>query len=240
MKRIAFITWLCFAALAYAVDPPKVPTEVKAQPGLITVRHDNPNVVECEVMTPGLSLIDPGILNPDFKGLAFIAMKPGRFRVFCWTAAGDVPSKGAWMTVIVGDPGPDPDPDPDDPLIPIDEFERGLFSAWKEEPPTPAKVERIRFLSDIYREAATLAENSQELKTVYQLYQTGVLGAVQNNFKPIADPAAEFVVIRKLIGSELNSKLSTKINEPLDPNRAICAKEFRRVANALNRLEGVR
>lgn len=248
MKRFAFLLCFLLPALVYAVDPPKLPTEVKVAPGrlaAINIEWDGDSVQWTQPAE--LDVFREYTPDPKVVRLRVIGYKAGRYEFFAVTAKAEDGvaklSEFAKCVVVVGsppDPGPDPDPDPDPIPIPVDEFERGIFSAWKEENPNAAKIERIKFLADIYSEAATLAENSQDLKTVYQLYQTGVLGAVQNNFKPIADPAAEFVTIRKLIGSELNAKLSTKINEPLDPNRALCAREFRRVAAVLNRLEKVK
>lgn len=242
MRRVAFLLAFLLPGLIYAVDSPKVPSEIRVQVGdYVVIKPESAGPTTW--YAPNLDWYSPYppflVVAPEYRD-AFIvqARKPGRFLVQSYRAEESVASLPSITVVIVGDdPGPDPDPDP----VPIDDFEKGLFAAWRAETPSPEKVQRIRLLADIYSEAANLAVNNQDLKTVSQLYQTGVLGAVQNTFKPLADPGAEFVSIRKLVGAELNSRLNTKLSDPLDSaTRTLCAREFRRVASSLAKLAGVK
>lgn len=149
------------------------------------------------------------------------------------------------VTVILGEgpappvppipPGPDPEP------TPVDQFEKSLFETWRLNGGTsPTKAPRIKLMASIYLEASKLAQ-SDGIKTAYQLYQQGVLAAIEKEFKPKADSAAEFLPIRNAVGIELNSKLPTKVTEPLTPEtRKQCEEQLARVARALAKLEVVK
>jgi len=141
-------------------------------------------------------------------------------------------------TVVFNETMPGPTPPGPEPPGPVDQFEKDLFAAWKAE---PTDISRPLLLAALARETGKAAEIDQNLTTVYQLYQKIWLEVVTSKFKPIADPGAELVAIRKLIGAELNSVLPKQANAPLDAaNRQLCKTHFNRIATSLEKLEGVK
>lgn len=130
MKRFTLLVWLLLASMVWAVDPPKVPKEVQAQPGaFIVVKPESSGMIQWYPIDPGLSILPPGLLQ-DKNTLIAIAPKQGRYRLLCWTAQGDEPSAASQVVVVVGDaPDPNPGPNPPDPDVP-DKF--GLIKASRE------------------------------------------------------------------------------------------------------------
>ena len=115
------ILWafLLLANIAVAQEV-KLPETLSGQVGEpITVKAETDGtIVRWYVVDNGLFMIDPELLKST-KAISVWSLKPGKYRLICWTAKKDTPSQPAQTMILVGnvppgpDPGPDPDPDPD-------------------------------------------------------------------------------------------------------------------------------
>lgn len=164
---------------------------------------------------------------PDGKTALFSAPRPGRYLVFAWTAAGDVPSEAARCVVTVGDPAPPrpPDPPPGPPPAPNPLRER-LRKAFDADPGTePVKSESRRYLAELYRQGAVFAQ-SAEVKTAEAL--VAKLKAAGSNLTGDTLPGT-----RKAIAAELAEAFPD--DAPLtDADRLRAATLFRSLAEALS------
>ena len=96
------MTSLLLAASLLGTPTIALPAEVNASPG---------RLVKLTATTEGklvrwvLASDDADLVPfPDGKTALFCSPKPGRYVVFAWTAAGDVPSEAAKCVVVVGEP----------------------------------------------------------------------------------------------------------------------------------------
>jgi hypothetical protein len=223
MRTVALALLFSFLApLTRAQDPPgpaiKLPAEVKAAPATIAeLRAETAGkAVEWVAITPGLSLraIDNG------KTLLFSG-PPGRYELLAYTAAGDVPSKPARVTVVIDAPEPMPPPKP------VDDLKKKLGAAAAADGALKADVVQ---LAAIYREAAKAAADkdvphSRELLARVRKVSSALLG-------DDALPAT-----RGVVAEELLAALGMSSEEPLtDGQRRRAAELFGRLAELLSEL----
>lgn len=214
---------------AFAAEPAvKLPTEIRAKPGrLLRLQAETTN----KHVRWFLSNPDDADLIPIAAEKAAIFCSPtvGRYRVFCYTAAGDVPSEPAVCVVIVGeapDPGPKPPPSPDPPE-PSDPFAKALQAAYAADA-APDKAKRRDQLASLYRYAANLVSGESEIDTVGKLYD------VLRDAGKILVGDQVLPGVRRAIAEELSKVLPTSPSAPLDKaTRERCASQFTRVAKAL-------
>lgn len=201
-----------------AADPPApavtLPAGVKAQPGRLVKLTATTDAKQVRWL---LASDDADLIPfPDGKTALFCAAKPGRYLVFAWTAAGDVPSEAARCVVNVGDPPPQPA----DTLA--TEF-RKLLAADA----TPDKPAHLAQLVALYREAAAFAD-SADVKTA------GELAARIRAAAGTLLPADSLVAVRKRIADEIAKELPIDGETPLDtPARRKAAALFARIATSL-------
>jgi hypothetical protein len=123
-------------------DPPAVvlPAEIQAVPGrAVLLKATSPGKqIRWLLPTAEADLIP----FPDGKTAVFAAPKPGRYAVYAWTAAGDVPGEAARCVVVVGEVAPVP---------PENKFERDLLLAYAAEP-SADKPLHAKALAAAYRE----------------------------------------------------------------------------------------
>lgn len=133
----------------------KLPAEVKAQPGRLVklAAATEGKAVRWLVTSEDADLVP----FPDGKTAIFCASRPGRYAVYAWTAAGDIPSEAARCVVVVGDPVPPvPPPGPPVPPPPTDPLRVKVKAAFDADP-SPAKKGAAKDLALLYRRGADLA-----------------------------------------------------------------------------------
>jgi hypothetical protein len=205
-----------------AADPPApavaLPAEVAAHPGRLVKLTATTDAKQVRWL---LASDDADLIPfPDGKTALFCAAKSGRYLVFAWTAAGDVPSEAARCVVSVGDPPPAPPPQPADALAA--EF-RKLLAADA----TPDKPAHLAQLVALYREAAAFAD-SADVKTA------GELAARIRAAAGTLLPADALVAVRKRIADEIAKELPADGETPLDATaRRKAAALFARIATSL-------
>lgn len=114
MKSLVLPLLLALTApcLGQTIKLPETVSAAVGQPVTINAETDG-EIVRWSVVDAGLSMFDPD-LQKTTKAAQVFSIKAGKYRVWAWTAKGDVPSPKAECLVVVGQPGPDP-PDPPDP-----------------------------------------------------------------------------------------------------------------------------
>jgi hypothetical protein len=214
---------LLLAAVGGPVPPSvSLPAEVTAQPGRLvklTATTDG-SLVRWALASDDADLIP----FPDGKTALFCAPRPGRYLVFAWTAAGDVPSEAARCVVVVGEPpGPPTPPKPPDPADPLAAEFRELLAA----DPSADKLGHLAQLAALYREAAAFADRP-DVRTA------GDLAARIRTAAATLLPADALVTVRKRIAEEVTKHLPVEGDAPLDPpTRRKAALLFTRIATAL-------
>lgn len=203
-------------ALLFAGPPPAValPAELPARPG---------RMVRLDADTSGthvawlLAADDADLIPfPDGRSALFCAAKPGRYAVYAWTAAGDVPSPAARCVVVVGEP-------PAPPVDPLAADLKELLDSHH----SPEKFANAAQLAAVYREAIRFAETG-DVKTAGELS-----GRIRSAAASLL-PADALVSVRKRIAEEIARAMPTDPASPLDEStRKRAAAVFARVAAAL-------
>ena len=173
----------------------KLPAEVTAPAGrVVLLKADTPGkVVRWATAADGVDLVP----FPDGKSAVFCSPTAGRFTVFAWTAAGDVPGEAARCVVVVGGPAP----------APASAFAAELKALVAAD---PAGKGFVPLLAGAYRDAAKLPERADVL-TAGDL-AARVRGVVQAAVGPDSLPG-----VRARIAQEVAKKL------PADPDAALDA-----------------
>lgn len=220
--RTLFILLLTATGAAAADPAVTLPKELKARPGRLlqikaetegkTVRWFCPSEDADLLPYPGAE-----------KAAIFVSPTPGQYRVYAYTAAGDIPSEPACCVVTVeGQPPSPPAPPPSDPLA------QALQAAYAGDP-SPTKAKSLELYHGLLLQAAAGTTNDPGIKTVGQLRDV-IHQAAQSL---IGDNLA---ALRKAIETQLDRSLPTTANAPLDQNRDVCRRELQRVADALGRV----
>jgi len=156
------------------------------------------------------------------KAAIFSTPSPGVFRIWAYTAAGDVPSDPALCVITVGTPPPPP---PTDPLS------AALQAAYTGDA-LPTKGPKKNLLQALYQVASTDTVNRTDLATVGDLY----IALVSARKSLMAD--SDLLAERQVIEKYLDSKLPTTQTTPLDAaTRTLCGTEFAKVTTALGVLK---
>jgi hypothetical protein len=212
--------------LALAADAPtvKLPTEIKARPGrLLQIRAETDGkIVRWFCPSTDADLLPyPGA----DKIAIFCSPVPGKYFVYAYTAAADIPSEPAVCCVIVDGPTPIPPPVP-----PTDPLSQALQAAYNSEP-AANKASQKDLLEGLYRAAASAAAD-QSLKTAGDLYST--LVAAREKLMP--DEALRST--RLAIANYLDTRLPRSPAAPLTPDiRTQATTEFVKIANTLGGLK---
>ena len=107
-----------------------LPPEIHGMPGSfvsIPASSDSKSI-QWVVLDSGLNLFPVELLK-DTSTAVVTTTVPGKYRVLCYTAKGDTPSKPAFTTVTIGDlpEPPAPTPDPEN----LGKLERDLKAVYK-------------------------------------------------------------------------------------------------------------
>ena len=207
---------LLLAAPSAAPPTISLPAEVSAKPGRIAaVRADTDgNVVRWVLASADADLVP---LPTDGKTALFCSPTPGRYVVFAWTAAGDVPSEAARCVVVVGD-APSPPP--------ADAFTADIRKLLAADA-TPDKAAHVAQLAAVYREAGKYAAQA-DVATAGDL-AARIRAAVSSLL-----PADALTAVRKRLAEEIAKTLPDDGEKPLDADtRKSAAALFARIATSL-------
>jgi hypothetical protein len=216
------------AAIAFAVDPPVV-TEGKAPEGPKAITFKAKVGVPLRLTAEKASewLLDDadGVLvaDADGKGAVFVSFRPKVFKLYAYTAAGDVASKATPIVVTAEGAAPvvpptpiPPPPSPQDPLV------LKLAAAYKT--PDPAA---LKDLIVFYGEAQKLCL-SKEVTTLMEL-----IGRIQAAGKLMVGD--RLIPVRQAVAEHLAGQFGD--DGPLtDAVRARVAGEYAKIAAALSQL----
>ena len=221
MIRVFF---LCLTLCSTAFADVTVPVETKGQPGrILTITAETEGKrVEWYVLDAGLDL-----LPISEKSAVVAAPVAGRYRVLCWSALGDQPTKAVICTVVIGDEVNPPKP----PVPPPDtgSFESRVKAAYGNDR-SPTKAESLKKLIALYEvaqgavpRASTLADLREDLKVASDALV----------------PPGSLTEVRRLIGAEVMRVLgedgTVRIDDPL---KAKAVQLFQRIASVLQGVAG--
>jgi hypothetical protein len=202
-------------------EPPAVvlPAEVNAAPGRAVVLKATSPGKQIRWLLPSS---DADLVPfPDGKTAVFAAPKPGRYSVYAWTAAGDVPGEAARCVVVVGEPVPVP---------PENRFERDLLAAYAAEPAAD-KALHAKALAAAYREIEQLLRGGAGTTP----------GDVAAKLRACVEArlgADALRAVRSRLGEEIGKRFPADAEAALTPaQRADLAAAFARVAALLERLK---
>lgn len=212
--------------LLLCADPTvKLPSELKARPGRLLKIE----ATSSEKMIRWVNVSEDAdlIVSESGRWAIFSATTPGNYRVFAWTASGDVPSEASICTVIVEGaiPGPPvPPPQPEDPL-------KTTLKAIYGADSSADKARSKSLLVDCYQQFAKSAQ-AGGFTTLGQFYSA----CRQASQKVIPEDALR--PVREKIAEELDKNL------PTDPEAAFnletrnsAARLFSRYAQILSEIQ---
>ena len=224
--RIALVLLLVTACPASAAEPAvTLPAELKVRPGrLLQIRAETAGKV-VKWFCPDSDNADLLPYPGQEKTAIFCSPVPGKYRVFAFTAAGDVPSDPAVCCDTVGDPPPPAPPNP-----PTDPLTQTLQAAYAQEPAASRSGHRD-LLQALYRQAARDTVNQPGLKTLGDLHAT-LLAARQSLL-----PEGALGKVREAIAAFLDGQLPRDPAAPLTPDlRGLLTRTFTHVADSLGGL----
>jgi len=193
----------------------EVPSLVHTQPGRLSViRSESPTKV-CWHVCQTNSMPDVLPLD-DGKTLVFVAVTPGKYELFAWSAVDGLPTEAARCVVNVTGPRP------------IDPLVESLRTAWTKET-HPNKSRYRDALAKIYRVGADDLTNRSA--TIGELY-----AALRRSAQTVL-PDDALPNVRGTIGVLLQQRLPTADGPMTDEFRKRCSETFRSVADALMKLE---
>lgn len=232
MRILAITLALAFACSAQAQDI-SVPPKVDGQPGefVIVKAETKGTVVKWKVVDPGIFLFPQDLLK-DTKTAVVTGLRPGRYRLWAWSAIGASPTDAVECVIVLGSVSPDPDPDPpphpppsppaDTPLV------KALKTAYAQESATDKQV--IGSFAIACRAAAAEANSSTNT----------LVRQVNDSFVSIMKQTVgtRLPNIRAVVNAELNARLPRATNAPLDtPTRRLVADVFNELAAGLELLK---
>lgn len=217
--------------------PPTAPSEIRGIVGdWIEVRADAVGPVRFQSADKGLKVF-PSHLLREGKYTIVSAIRPGRYRLFCWTAQGGEPSSATEIVVIIDpeqpEPGPGPSPPgpkPPEPIVPDDQ---AIGEYWKlfqsDTSMLGNRRETLAKLLGFYRAieshvqkmgAATVGD----FRSDWESTQSEILG----------DIGQSLIEIRRLIAGKMRTTLGTDPDRKLDDVRANAVKEIREIIRCLD------
>jgi hypothetical protein len=213
-------------------DPPALKVaDVKAAVGdwiLLRAETDG-KVVRWKAIDRGLRIAPPELALRDPRTTLATAGKPGKYRVVCVTAKGDVPSEIIEFVVTVEADGPDPPMPPE----PADQLSKSLREAFNADPGEAAeKREHVIALAGFYAAMAKHVATDQ-VSTVGDLlsdYRAAI---------PALLPEAALPAVRQACGKEVATLAGEDPDRKIDPTlKSKLVDLFTRLSAALAALVG--
>lgn len=231
----AFVVAISLApAHADDVPPSLKVTDVRAIVGdwIVLRAETEGRGVRWKSLDRGLRIAPPELALRDPKATLATASRPGKYRVVCVTAKGDVPSEIVEFHVTVEADGPEPPPDPKPPE-PSDALSRKLREALQTDPGELAKKrEYIAILAGFYS-AMSKHVSTDQVATV------GDLLSDYRNAIPAVLPEGAIPGIRKICGEEVAAIAGDEPERKIDSTlKSKLVDLFTRLASALDALKG--
>lgn len=172
-------------------------------------------IVKWKINSTNVDLISvPG----NTKQAYFCSPNPGNFKVFCWTALGNIPSDIAICKVTVSGP-----------VVPdtLRDSIQALYTANI----SITKKDSLTTLTSLYKQAITTTVNDPSIITPKQL-----LDIMHNSAQVLLNN--ELQDIRTAISKELVLKFPTDPNAPINSaGRALIINEFQRLVDVLSSIQ---
>ena len=200
----------------------KVPAEIRGDAGLFVIisAETQGKQVKFYAMDLGLAVLPSELLSSQ-KSTIVVAVKPGRYRILCYTAIGDIPSEPAICTLVIGGSAPPPGPFMPVPVDPLIDALSGIYGGLQE----ASKQADALALAGVYRAGAALAETSQTVGTLYaELRAIGAKTLKGDAIRPIRDRIAVETI--RVIGDNPAAQISAQL-------AASAKAHFLRAAHAL-------
>lgn len=234
-SHLAVLAFVAAVPLASAQDqpPPLKVNDVRAVVGdwIILRAETEGRIVRWKSIDRGLRIAPAELALRDPKATLATASRPGKYRVVCVTAKGDVPSEIIEFIVAVEPDGPDPpEPKPPDPTDPLT---RKLREAFQTDPGEPAKKrEQLAVLAGFYSAMAKHVSTDQ-VATV------GDLLSDYRNAIPSVLPEGAIAAVRKVCGEEVAAVAGDDPERKIDSTlKSKLVDLFTRLASALDALKG--
>lgn len=199
------------------------PSIVKAKPGRLIKIQVTTN---CKVIK-WFSASEESDLIPSDSGLwaIFCATKPGVYRLFAYSAVGDVPTDPQLCNVVVeGDLPPEPQPTPEPEAVnKLLQDLKPVYAADNSE----NKAFYATALADVFKKMSE-ASKDKSLITIKDVYEYGK----RMSLKTIPDEA--ITSVRDVVAEYLNKRIPTETSRELTSDvRLKCEKEFLFVSKTL-------
>lgn len=161
------------------------------------------------------------IVSESGRWAIFSSTVPGVYKIFAWTAQGDIPSEASICAILVGDPNPIPNPP-----LPEDALKTAIKAIYGADNSPNKKIWKDS-LQAVYSEVAKAASDI-DIRTAGELFSI----ARKSSQKIL--PANALQSIREKIANDLDSQLPTDPGEELTVEiRNKAAKLFNRYADIL-------
>jgi hypothetical protein len=234
-SRLAVVAFVAAVPLASAQDqpPPLRVSDVRAVVGdwIILRAETEGRIVRWKSLDRGLRIAPPELALRDPKATLATAARPGKYRVICVTAKGDVPSEIVEFVVTVEPDSPDP-PEPKPPE-PVDPLTRKLREAFQADSGDAAKKrEYVATLAGFYSAMAKHVSTNQ-VATV------GDLLSDYRNAIPVVLPEGAISAVRKVCGEEVAALAGDDPDRKIDSTlKSKLVDLFTRLASALDAIKG--
>lgn len=231
----AVVAFVAAVPLASAQDqpPPLKVNDVRAVVGdwIILRAETDGRIVRWKSLDRGLRIAPPEFALRDPKATLATAARPGKYRVICVTAKGDIPSEIVEFVVTVEPDGPDP-PEPKPPE-PTDPLTRKLREAFQTDPGEPAKKrEHAAILAGFYSAMAKHVSTNQ-------VANVGDLLSDYRNAIPVVLPEGVIPAVRKVCGEEVAALAGDDPERKIDSTlKSKLVDLFTRLASALDAIKG--
>lgn len=227
--RAAIAALVLFSHATAQDAPPAIKVnDVRAVVGdwIVLRAETDGRIVRWKSLDRGIRIAPPELALRDPKATLATALRPGKYRVVCVTAKGDVPSEIVEFIVTVEADEPPPEPKPP---TPVDPLARKLREALQADP-GEKKREYVQALAGFYAAMAKHVEKDQAATI-------GDLLSDYRNAIPSVLPESAIPAVRKVCGEEVAEVAGS------DPDRKIDAALksklvdlFTRLASALGAL----
>lgn len=220
---------LALAACLTLGDPTlDLPAEVKGKVGAfvtVTAKTDG-KIVRWVLMDDGPALIPPHLLKDD-KTAVVLSLRPGKFRLLCYTSKDDVPSTPAiTLLSFQGEAPPTPPPPPPPPADLLTQRFQDAYT--RDGGDAPLKASQLGANIGLYQAMADHCEKDTTLKTLGDVFSD-----LQKTAKSLLKDGV-LMELRAAIATEVSARLGTDPAMPLDSStRGRAVATFQRIASAL-------
>ena len=228
LPLVLVATTTCLPLFAQDAAPPLKAADVRATVGdwIVLRAATEGRVVRWKSLDRGLRLAPPELTLRDPHTTLATASRPGKYRVVCVTARGDVPSEIVEFLVIVEAETPKPEPKPPEPADPL---ARKIREALQADPGDSAKKRE---------HANTLAGFYAAMARHVATRQVATIGELLSDYRsaiPALLPEDAIPATRKVCGEEVARITGADPAKPIDADlQSKLVDLFKRLANLLD------